>query len=245
MTTGSALSLVQQLVRYAVGVTDGVSKEEQRALLVQYAKALSLEGDGTHLADFLGEVIGVPAEGTPDPILNAARSNHEIMREQIRRALEAWLDGETRRQPVILVLEDLHWGDDPSVLFLAESLRRFADRPLMVFALARPEAEQDFPALCREVALQVRLPRLTARAAERLVRSALGEGPDAEVVTRVVRIADGNPFYLEELIRGVAAGSTEWPDSYLASRVRRMAQCFLRVWPRRARRGVLGEVSAR
>jgi tetratricopeptide (TPR) repeat protein len=216
MTTGSALSLVQQLVRYAVGLTDGISKEEQRALLVQYAKALAGEEEATHLADFLGEVIGVQAEGTPDPILHAARNNPEIMREQIRRALEGWLDGETRRHPVILVLEDLHWGDAPSVLFLTESLRRFADRPFMVFALARPEAEQDFPALCREVALQVRLPRLTTRAAERLVRSALGEPLDPEIVVNVVRIADGNPFYLEELIRRVAAGSTEWPDTVLA-----------------------------
>ena len=139
MTTGSALSLVQQLVRYAVGISDGVSKEEQRALLVQYTKALSFEADGTHLADFLGEVIGVPAEDAPGPILHAARSNPEIMREQVRRALEAWLDGETRRQPVILVLEDLHWGDDPSVLFLTESLRR----PAMIIPIAdrshRPE----------------------------------------------------------------------------------------------------------
>jgi tetratricopeptide (TPR) repeat protein len=216
MTTGSALSLVEQLVRYAVGITDAKSRAEQRAVLLQYAKALSPDDDGAHLADFLGEVIGVPAEGAPGSVLHAARTNPEIMREQIRRALEAWLDAETKRQPVILVLEDLHWGDDPSVLFIAESLRRFADRPFMVFALARPEAEQDFPVLCREVALQIRLPRLTARAAERLVRSALGEEPDGDVVASVVRIADGNAFYLEELIRRVAAGNTEWPETVLA-----------------------------
>jgi tetratricopeptide (TPR) repeat protein len=216
MTSGSALSLVQQLVRYAVGIGEGASREHQRALLVEYVRDLVPSTDAAHLADFLGEVVAVPADGEPSPVLRAARGNPEIMREQIRRALETWIDAETGSQPVILLVEDLQWADQPSVAFLSESLRRFADRPLMLLALARPDAEELFPALCREAALQVRLPRLSSRASERLVRSTLGDGPSAEVVTSVIRVADGNPFYLEELIRRVAAGSTELPETVLA-----------------------------
>ena len=216
MTTGSALSLVQQLVRYAAGIGEGASRDGQRALVVKYVSGLVPDGDAAALADFLGEVIGIPADGDVGPVLRAARGNPEIMREQIRRALETWIDAETRSQPMIVVLEDLQWADQPSVTFLTESLRRLCDRPLMLLALARPDAEELFPALCREAALQVRLPRLSSRAAERLVRSTLGDGPSPDVVASVVRVADGNPFYLEELIRRVAAGSTELPETVLA-----------------------------
>ena len=52
---------------------------------------------------------------------------------------------------------------------------------------------------------------------------------------RLIRTADGNPFYLEELLRCVAAGNTDWPDTVLAmvqSRIEQLdsqARCVLRV----------------
>jgi eukaryotic-like serine/threonine-protein kinase len=156
--------------------------------------------------------------------LRAARGDPEVMREQTRRALHAWLDGETGQKTVVIVLEDLHWGDAPSVSFLTEALRVNPQRPLMVLALARPEVERQFPDLGERAALRIRLLGLSARAAEELVRSALRGEPEPSVLSRLIRTAEGNPLYLEELIRRVAAGNTNWPDTVLAMAQSRIEQ---------------------
>jgi tetratricopeptide (TPR) repeat protein len=156
------------------------------------------------------------------------------MQERIRRTLHGWLDSETAKQPVIVVLEDLHWGDAPSISILTEALRERANRPTMVLGLARPDAERQFPDFAEHAALRIRLQGLTPRAAEQLMAAALHSSKDAALVARVVRTADGNPFYLEELIRRVAAGGTDWPDTVLAmaqSRIEELdssARCALR-----------------
>ena len=77
---------------------------------------------------------------------------------------------------MILVIEDLQWGDLPTVTFVDAALRNLADLPILVLALARPEVEDLSPRLWDGRATQaVRLPPLPRRAAERLVRHALGD----------------------------------------------------------------------
>ena len=75
------------------------------------------------------------------------------MGDQIRRALEDWVRGECAHRPVVVVFEDLHWGDLPSVKGVDVILRALANRPLFVLALARPEIKELFPDLWSERAL--------------------------------------------------------------------------------------------
>src|SRR5262249_31682262 len=152
----------------------------------------------------------------PSPMLRAARSSPEIMQERVAWTLGAWLDVEAAQRPLVFVLEDFHWGDKRSVAFLTNALRENPERPVMVVALARPEVERQFPAFTEQVAVRVRLQGLTARASQELVRSTLEGAASDDVTASIIRTADGNPFYLEELIRRVAAGGTEWPDTVLA-----------------------------
>jgi serine/threonine protein kinase/tetratricopeptide (TPR) repeat protein len=221
---GSALSLVAELIRDAAGLREAEAQELSRAKLREHLESACGSDNVEQLADFVGEAIGVPNPGDPSPLLRAARGNPEVMREQTRRALHAWLDGETAQKTVVIVLEDLHWGDAPSVSFLTEALRVNPQRPLMLLALARPEAERQFPDLGERAALRIRLLGLSARAAEELVRSALPGEPEPSVLARVIRTAEGNPLYLEELIRRVAAGNTDWPDTVLAMAQSRIEQ---------------------
>ena len=71
--------------------------------------------------------------------------NPQLMGDGMRRAFEDWLAAECAAHPVLLVLEDLHWGDLGTVSFLDGALRNLHDQPLMVLALARPEVEERFP----------------------------------------------------------------------------------------------------
>ena len=86
----------------------------------------------------------------------------------------------------------------------------------MVLALARPEVHEVFPGLWKGTA-EIALGGLTPRAAERLVRSALGDSLAADTIAHMIERADGNAFYLEELSRRVAeSGSDTLPETVLA-----------------------------
>src|SRR5262245_54999616 len=125
----------------------------------------------------------------------------------MRLAWEDWLAAECRAQPVLIVLEDLQWGDLPSVQFIDAALRNLADRPLMVLALARPEVRSVFRDLWADrLVIPMELESLTPTVSELLARQVRGDGAPREVVARVVEQAAGNAFHLEELIRAVAQG---------------------------------------
>jgi tetratricopeptide (TPR) repeat protein len=216
---GSAFGLARQLVRHAAQLREGDPTTEQASALRTHL-ARSFDGEQlTRVADFLGELVSAPSAGDGvSPQLRAARNDARIMSEWLRRSFEEWLGAECAGHPVLVLLEDLHWGDLPSATYLGDALRRFPDRSLMVVALARPEVHEVFPDLWRSAGVQeIRLGGLTRRAAERLVRAVLGDGAPRATVDRLVDRADGNAFYLEELIRRVTEhGDDAFPETVLA-----------------------------
>jgi tetratricopeptide (TPR) repeat protein len=102
----------------------------------------------------------------------------------------------------VLMLEDVQWGDLPTARFIDAALRELRELPWMVLALGRPEGRERLSRLWSGRAMQVLpLQPLSRKAGERLVRQVLGDRAGSELVTRLLERADGNPFYLEELIR--------------------------------------------
>ena len=219
---GAPYGLVASALRGACGVRDGeeaaVARQKVTARLTRH---LAPE-DGPRVADFLGELMGVPMPESVE--LRAARRDARLMGDQVRRAWMTWLAAECAASPVLVVLEDLHWGDVPSVQLVDAALAALGDRPWMVLALARPEVLDALGPLWRERDMQeLRLGELTPRASERLVRAVLGDVAPALVGDFVAR-ASGNPLYLEELIRAVAEGRGEaLPDTVLAMVQSRLA----------------------
>ena len=175
------------------------------------------------VCDMLGELLALPASSAPGPELRAARNNPSIMGGALRRAFEEWLAALARRSPTLLVLEDMHWGDVASVSFIEDALRAHPNLPIMVLGLARPEVHELFPRFRSSSATdandnvqEIRLPALTKSAAEQLVRAVLREAPP-ETVGRIIARADGNAFYLEELVRHVVERSDQsMPATVLA-----------------------------
>ena len=89
---------------------------------------------------------------------------------------------------MLLVLEDLHWGDFGTVRFIDMALRERHGHPWMVLALARPELLDVFPRLWsgRQGVQEIRLRGLGRRASERLVHQVLGEDVSSEMVEHLV-----------------------------------------------------------
>jgi eukaryotic-like serine/threonine-protein kinase len=226
MKAGSAYGLLGYAVRRLCGVMDGEPLETRRAHLARRVCRYLLPEQMKDTTEFMGELCGVPFVVEDSPKLRAAREDPPLMRQQVLRAMVSFLRAEMAQGPVLLLLEDLHWADAPTVRLVDELLGALADCPLMVLALARPEVKELFPRLWPRWLQEVPLRGLSQKASSRLVQEVLGPECSPEMVTRLVEQAAGNALFLEELIRSMAEGHGEkTPGTVLAmlqSRLQRL-----------------------
>jgi predicted ATPase len=207
---GSPLAMAGQVIRRAAGIQDGDLAPVKAAKLATRVARIGADGAAV-TGELLREIAGLPVPAAEaSEALRAARQDATAMGDAVRAAWEAWLDAECAAGPRAIVLEDLHWGDSPTVQLVDGALRNLAERPLFVVATARPEVHDVFPKLWAERAVdEVRLGPVSKSASERLVREILGAAVDARRLAMVILRAAGNPFLLEELIRAVAEGRAE------------------------------------
>ena len=217
MSAGAAFAMIAQTITGAAGVADGEPLPARRQKLEARVSRRVPEADRVRVTEFLGELVGAPFPEGESLQLRAARQDPVLRGDQMRRAYEDWIRAECAQHPVVIVLEDLHWGDLPTVRVMDALLRNLAGSPLMVLASARPEVHELFPGAWQQRGVvELRLSELTPKAAEKLVREVLGEGVPEATVRRLVEAAGGNPFCLEELIRAEAEGKRDAPGSVLA-----------------------------
>jgi tetratricopeptide (TPR) repeat protein len=260
MSAGSPFGMIAQMLRREAGLRQGEPREIRRQKLRARVARSVPPNDVVRVAQFLGELIGAPFSDKESVELRAARADPMLMGDQMRRAWEDLLVAECAAHPLVLVLEDLHWGDLPSVKLLDAALRALDGRPFLVLAFARPEVHDLFPRLWGERGVQeIHLRELSKRASEKLVRDVLGARVSDQSVARIIERAAGNAFYLEELIRAAEGGESEnLPETVLAMvqarlealhpdhrRVLRAASVFGQVFWRDALLPLLGDDEAR
>lgn len=112
-------------------------------------------------------------------------------------------------RPLVILLDDLHWADTPSLLLLSFLARGMADTRILIIGTYRDTAlprsaplSQALGGLTREpVVRRVVLEGLSEKDVARLIASASGATPSPGWVTRVHRMTEGNPFFIEEIVR--------------------------------------------
>lgn len=207
ISAGAPFRMLGQWIRKAARIPAGAPPSSRRVRIAALADATLPPSSRRRVALFVSELAGAPFPEGEGVELAAARAEARLMSDQTRRAFIELVDACSARGPLILVLEDLHWGDAPSVEHVAAALRALHDRPIFVLAIGRPDLRATFPDLLRDRgATEIALSELPRRASERLVREMLGEGTGSEAVAGIVERAGGNPFLLEELIRARRAG---------------------------------------
>jgi class 3 adenylate cyclase/tetratricopeptide (TPR) repeat protein len=154
-----------------------------------------------------------PGLGQPqrDPAGEAAQS-------RLFELLLGLLGRLAQQAPLVLVVEDLHWADHSTrdlLAFLVRNLRR--ERVLLVVTYRSDEPGQQrlgpyLAELDRGGPVQrLELPRLDRAQTTAQLIGILGAAPAAELVEAVFARSEGNPFYTEELLAAVRAGSSELP----------------------------------
>ena len=105
-------------------------------------------------------------------------------------------------QPLIVLVEDLHWADASSLELLGRLIAQSATARVLLLATARPEFTPVWPA--RSNLTTVQLARLTKRQARDMVAALGGPALSADTLDALVARADGVPLYVEELTKAMA-----------------------------------------
>jgi len=158
-----------------------------------------------YLAVLLG--IDVPAE-------IAERSRYlegEAMGRQVLRSAWRLFDQLAHQRPTVLAFEDIHWLDESSALLLEHLFPLTLSAPLLICLLSRPGGASASEKLLSTAAIQfgdryrkIVLGPLTLDESGRLIDEILPlEDTSAPLRDLILRKAEGNPFFLEEIARAV------------------------------------------
>ncbi len=158
---------------------------------------------------FIATLMGAPLTGRTQARVEGITG--EAMDQLIRRSMKELLRRIAAGRPLALVFEDLHWADQSSSDLLESMLPLARECPILVFAVCRPDfhetSERILGAADRlygEVHTAIRLRPLTQRHTRSLIDN-LFKGGDLPSPIRVAiqERAEGNPFYVEEVIGGL------------------------------------------
>ena len=190
------------------GVIDQLSRY-WRAL--PSAVAASLLPSHTSLLVRLFPVLGrVPAVASAPP--GPPIADPQRVRTGAFAALRSLLDRLARRSPTVLVLDDLQWVDADTIALLSDLMRSPDPPPLLLILTAREEGVSMLDGLMQRTSLpseRIRLGALPGHEADELARVLLGASERAALAPHVARAAEGNPFFIGELVRYVLATEGE------------------------------------
>ena len=149
----------------------------------------------------------------------------ELPPDQQRRflfnAYQAFTERGARAMPMVLVLEDLHWADEPTVLLMQHLAQHLAPLPLLVVGtyrdveldVSRPFAKV-LESLVRErLATRISLRRLPEADVERMLEALSEQSPPSALAGVVYRETEGNPFFVEEVFQHLKEEGRLFDDS--------------------------------
>jgi predicted ATPase/class 3 adenylate cyclase len=219
---GQPFGLLRDIVAWRFQIADDDSLEVARAKVEQGIVPLFVDDDGPELAEghahLLGHLIGIEWRDSrhvrgilDDPRQIRNRAFHAAA-ELFRRIGAA--DG----TPVVLQLEDLHWADNETLDFLAYLAEVGREIPLLIVACTRPTLFERRAGWCAErVHRRIDLQPLGRDMSRLLAGELLKKLPDVPIALRelVTGGAEGNPFYMEELVKMlIDQGAIETGDAW-------------------------------
>src|SRR6516162_5527079 len=189
----SALFPVISQLEHAAGLLRDDTTEQKLAKLDVVLARSSAEPEAIGL---IADLLSSPTR-YPMPELSPQQR-----KEKTLAALLAQVDGLARKQPVLILFEDMHWIDPTSLELLTATIDRVQHQPVLLVATARPEFTPPWPSQAHVTALS--LARLSRRECVALVdRITDGKVLPDEVLEQILARTDGVPLFIEELTRTV------------------------------------------
>ena len=201
---GQPYSLLRDVFAFRFQILDDDTGQEARNKVeTGFGEVFSADEDGMMRAHFIGQWLGFDFSASPH--LKGVLNDPEQLRNRGVMYLVQYFKELSKEMPVVIFLEDIHWGDDSSldmVMYLGEFI---PELPLLVAGAARPALFERRPYWGEGQAFhkQLELHRLSKRESRQLVAEILKLTDDIppELRELIVKGAEGNPFYTEELIK--------------------------------------------
>jgi class 3 adenylate cyclase/tetratricopeptide (TPR) repeat protein len=157
-------------------------------------------------AHFIGALLGFDFPDSPH--LVGMQSDPNQLRERALFFLAQYFTTSARKNPVAIFLEDIHWADNSSLDAIQEISNQCSGYPLLIIALTRPDLFEHRPSWGKELAadcadpIRLDITPLSREDSSQLVREILQKvkAIPENLSDLIVATADGNPFYLEELV---------------------------------------------
>ena len=145
-------------------------------------------------AELVAALLGIPGVSLPSV-------SSELRLERTIDVLVSWISAMSRRQPLVMLIEDLHWCDPTTIDTLTLLLIRLSEFPILLLLTARPEFEPPWEGADLTT---LRVEPLGERDVRELVHVlAEGRSLPEPVVDRIVTSAAGIPLFVEEVERSV------------------------------------------
>lgn len=210
LSYGSALSFwpITQLILADLGLSNGDAEPKIKAALRRRVHDL-LGADSDEFLPFLFHILGLKQDKATQEMFQAL--DGETVKHQIKKSVRYYFTRMAERKPTVLVFEDTHWAD-PSSLGILEDLFSATDQcslmPLILMRVdrdhgswkAKLKAETDYGHRYTDIHLK----RLSKNDSDQLVDHLLEVADLPDDVRRLMMDrSEGNPFYLEEIIRNL------------------------------------------
>jgi class 3 adenylate cyclase/tetratricopeptide (TPR) repeat protein len=154
-------------------------------------------------AHFIGQLLGF--DFSESPYIKEFEDDPQALRNRGLRSLREYFAAASQVAPVVIFLEDVHWADDSSIDVIKELSRLSANHPILLVCLTRPSLYERRPywGEGQEFHRRIELQPLSKRESRQLVEEILKHVDHVPLELRelVVQGAEGNPFYIEELIK--------------------------------------------
>jgi class 3 adenylate cyclase len=204
---GLAYHLLSGLLRSLIGLSDSAHESETDAALTQLLNEKFPAAVGERFHGYLSHLLALPLE--PDFKEKLEGLDPQALQTQYREALRAVLGALAADRLLILALEDLHWADPSSVALLADLLPLVNTAPILFCMVSRPEKEAPgwrlvnrARQLVGDSLTEINLRALSEADSRRLISNLLElEALPDNVRKLILSKAEGNPFFVEEVIR--------------------------------------------
>ena len=209
--------LLRDLFAYRFGILES---DSARAAHHKFETEISaiLPEDGHFKAQIIGTLVGY--DFSDSPLIRDVCGDVELLRRRAVQYIGEFFANLSADDPVLVILEDIHWADRQSLNALRTLAREYPTLRLLAVCLTRPTLYEQEPAWDSDFwhHLRIDLNPLSPTESDALVREILQKVENLPDSLRdlIAKNAEGNPFYVEELIKVllddgvILRGSERW-----------------------------------
>src|SRR5215216_3207032 len=212
---GLAYWALGEIIRGQFEIVDTDDSELAWAKLVNGIEAVSSELETDEPPERLAATIALPLGIEPPADVAAATGMQDIddpqqIRDRLFSAVRSLVEAASRRWPVVIAIEDIHWADE-GMLDLIDYMARWIRGPVLIVCLARDELLERRPGWGggRRNYTTIALEPLTQGETRELVSALLpsgnggGANGHADLIPQVAERSAGNPLFVEEMVNRI------------------------------------------